>query len=65
MVPTARLPLSSYSAFLRQIDEDTKTKDPSQVPVGPVTRARAKRFKEELNNLVYRVLKTGGDRGQH
>ncbi|PON34317.1 hypothetical protein PanWU01x14_345340 [Parasponia andersonii] len=27
-----------------------------QVPVGPVMRARAKRFKEELNNLVQRVL---------
>ena len=39
------------------IDEDTKTKDSSQVPVGPVTRARAKRFKEELISLVHRVLK--------
>ena len=38
-------------------DEDTKTKDPSQVPVGPVTTARAKRFKEELNSLVHKVLK--------
>lgn len=33
-----------------------KTRDPIQVSVGPVTRARAKRFKEELNNLVQRVL---------
>ena len=30
--------------------------EPIQVPVGPMTRARAKRFKEELNNLVQRVL---------
>ncbi|PON79256.1 hypothetical protein PanWU01x14_013720, partial [Parasponia andersonii] len=40
-------------------DEDiraVKTRGPVQVPVGPMTRARAKRFKEELNNLVRRVL---------
>jgi hypothetical protein len=41
-------------------DEDIKAQrnfhEPVQVPVGPVTRARAKRFKEELNNLVQRVL---------
>ena len=33
-----------------------KIRDPVQVPIGPVTRARAKRFKEELNNLIRRVL---------
>ena len=37
-------------------DENIKTHGPIQVPIGPVTRARAKRFKEELNNLVRRVL---------
>ncbi|PON34497.1 hypothetical protein PanWU01x14_343890 [Parasponia andersonii] len=40
-------------------DEDimaVKTRGLVQVPVGPVTRARAKRFKEKLNNLVRRVL---------
>ncbi|PON90726.1 hypothetical protein TorRG33x02_133640, partial [Trema orientale] len=40
-------------------DEDIKTvknRGPIQVPVGPVMRARAKRFKEELNSLVRRVL---------
>ncbi|GMN59995.1 hypothetical protein TIFTF001_029089 [Ficus carica] len=41
-------------------DEDIKaarnTHEPIQVLVGPVMRARAKRFKEELNNLVWRVL---------
>ena len=26
--------------------------DPVQVPIGPVTRARAKRFKESLNGLI-------------
>ncbi|PON80675.1 hypothetical protein PanWU01x14_002310 [Parasponia andersonii] len=39
-------------------DEDimaVKTHSPVQVPVGPVMRARAKRFKEELNNLARRV----------
>ena len=41
-------------------DEDIKAarnaRDPIQVPIGPVMRARAKRFKEEINNLVQRVL---------
>ena len=42
---------------LNDCDEDTKTQVSRQVPVGPVTRARAKRFKEELNSLVHKVLK--------
>ena len=36
-------------------DEGTTNKwsvDPIQVPIGPVTRARAKRFKETLNLLI-------------
>ena len=35
-------------------DENRKasTKDPLQVPVGPITRARAKKFKEALNGLI-------------
>ena len=41
-------------------DEDIKAQwnshEPIQVPVGPMTRDRDKRFKEELNNLVQRVL---------
>ena len=41
-------------------DEDIKAQwnshKPIQVPVGPVTRARAKKFKEELNNFVRIVL---------
>ena len=28
------------------------SKDPIQVPIGPVTRARAKKFKELLNGLI-------------
>ena len=58
----------------RESDEDIKAvrnaHNPIQVPIGPVTRARAKRFKEELNNLVQRVLQqeereftTDGERG--
>ena len=36
------------------IDENRKasTKDPLQVPVGPITRARAKKFKDALNGLI-------------
>ena len=37
-------------------DEDIKDQVSSPLPVGPVTRARAKRFKEELNSLVHKVL---------
>ncbi|GFS29791.1 hypothetical protein Acr_00g0008510 [Actinidia rufa] len=40
-------------------DEDIKAikaHGPIQAPIGPVTRTRAKRFKEELNTLVRRVL---------
>ena len=41
-------------------DEDIKAQrnshEPIQVPVGPVTRGRAKRLKEELNSLVQRAL---------
>ena len=46
--------------FLCWYDEDiktvSKTHEPIQVLIGPVMRARAKRFKEELNNLVRKVL---------
>ena len=37
------------------LDESQRKKnwaDPIQVPIGPVTRARAKRFKEGLNGLI-------------
>ena len=33
-----------------------KTKDPVLVPVGPVTRAQAKRFKEALNTLAQHIM---------
>ncbi|GMN65159.1 hypothetical protein TIFTF001_034223 [Ficus carica] len=60
LVWTGRLqPLHSYVPR-NLTDEDIKaarnTHEPIQVPVGPVTRAQAKRFKEVLNNLVRRVL---------
>ena len=29
--------------------------DPIQVPIGPVTKARAKRFKETLNGLIQHI----------
>ena len=32
-----------------------KVADPIQVPVGPITRARAKKFKEALNGLIHEV----------
>ena len=40
-------------------DESTTNKwnmDPIQVLVGPITRARAKKFKENLNALILRIL---------
>jgi hypothetical protein len=33
-------------------DQGTTSKDLAQVPIGPVTRARAKKFKDVLNGLV-------------
>ena len=30
--------------------------DPIQVPVGPITRARAKKFKENLNAFILHIL---------
>ena len=33
-------------------ERGTTSRDPVQVPVGPVTRARAKKFKEALNGLI-------------
>lgn len=30
--------------------------DPMQVPIGPITRARAKKFKEALNGLVQELM---------
>ena len=31
-------------------------KDPDLVPIGPVTRARAKKFKEALNTLAQHIV---------
>jgi hypothetical protein len=33
-------------------DQGTTSKDLVQVPIGPVTRARAKKFKDILNRLI-------------
>ena len=33
-------------------EHGTTSRDPVQVPVGPVTRARAKKFREALNGLI-------------
>jgi hypothetical protein len=33
-------------------DQGTTSKDFIQVPIGPVTRARAKKFKDVLNGLI-------------
>ncbi|PKI47171.1 hypothetical protein CRG98_032442 [Punica granatum] len=33
----------------------TTSRDPVQVPIGPITRARAKKFKDELNDLIQEV----------
>jgi hypothetical protein len=33
-------------------DQGTTSKDLVQVPIGPVTRARAKKFKDVLNGLI-------------
>ncbi|PKI61546.1 hypothetical protein CRG98_018042, partial [Punica granatum] len=33
-------------------NRSTTSRDPVQVPIGPITRARAKKFKDELNGLI-------------
>jgi hypothetical protein len=33
-------------------DQGTTSKDLIQVPIGPITRARAKKFKDILNGLI-------------
>jgi hypothetical protein len=43
------------SSLLQKIhdgDQGTASKDLVQVPIGPVTRARAKKFKDVLNRLI-------------
>ena len=37
-------------------NQGTVTKEPIQVPIGPITRARAKRIKESLNRLIQCIL---------
>jgi hypothetical protein len=44
--------LSSLSAYSPIGDQGTTSKDLVQVPIGPVTRARAKKFKDVLNGLI-------------
>ncbi|PKI38840.1 hypothetical protein CRG98_040768 [Punica granatum] len=36
----------------RNANRSTTSRDPVQVPIGPITRARAKKFKNELNDLI-------------
>ena len=46
-------------------DEDVSNKELKakyQVPVGPVTRAKARKFKEELNNLIIKLQDEEGDK---
>ena len=51
--------------FFNVADEDMTQKEPQakyQVPEGPVTRARARRFKEELNNLIIKLQDEEGNK---
>ncbi|GFS39345.1 hypothetical protein Acr_00g0062420 [Actinidia rufa] len=55
----SQLPAPVPTKSVANTDKDIKAikaHGPIQAPIGPVTRARAKRFKEELNTLVRRVL---------
>uniref|UniRef100_A0A2N9GYW5 Reverse transcriptase n=1 Tax=Fagus sylvatica TaxID=28930 RepID=A0A2N9GYW5_FAGSY len=57
-VVTQRVVLSIYISYLAGMnkafdgDQGTTSKDLVQVPIGPVTRARAKKFKDVLNGLI-------------
>ena len=55
----------SRPRFVSSNDEDMPQKEPHakyQVPEGPVTRARARRFKEELNNLIIKLQDEEGNK---
>ena len=41
-----------FSRLLTDGDQGTASKDLVQVPIGPVTRAQAKKFKDVLNGLI-------------
>jgi len=43
---------SIISYIINDGDQGTASKDLVQVPIGPVTRARAKKFKDVLNGLI-------------
>ncbi|PKI47780.1 hypothetical protein CRG98_031830, partial [Punica granatum] len=37
-------------------NRSTTSRDPVQVPIGPITRTRAKKFKDELNGLIQEAV---------
>ena len=45
-------PVSFFKVSTSDAERGTTSRDPVQVPVGPVTRARAKKFREALNGLI-------------
>jgi hypothetical protein len=47
--------LEKISLILCDGDQGTTSKDFIQVPIGPVTRARAKKFKDVLNGLIQKL----------
>jgi hypothetical protein len=44
--------LDDSRGFMNKIDVIQPSKDPLEVPVGPITRLRAKKFKEAFNGLL-------------
>ena len=60
---SATFNVSNLSPFQKEVNDEIKDKtitstwdeaysDPIQVPVGPVTRGQAKKFKKALNGLI-------------
>jgi hypothetical protein len=47
-----RVSSGKFLGFMVDGDQGTASKDLVQVPIGPVTRARAKKFKDVLNGLI-------------
>ena len=43
---------SQYVLIFVIVDENQRTKDPLQMPIGPITRARVKKLQEAFNGLV-------------
>ena len=53
-----------HAIFTTNVDAATQVKNPLEMPRGPITRARAKKFKEALLNLIKTNILEGFEEGE-